>query len=134
MDKDFTDFLLWVYGHGDRVRYVIHLRNGKGCKLDGSTYPMGSYALGLDLDRAYLIKWTPWRKLEVRKPYWKNFYKPLIEFTRSKKVGIVFYQEQCSGQCRVCPDRDGAKCKSLPKIIYPMHISRIHQPSGEMKG
>lgn len=136
MDKDFTDFLLWVYGGGDRVRHVTHLRNKKGLawrqsklfpKKGGSDKPFG-YDLFLDLDRSYRIKWNPWKKLDWKRPWWA-----LNELFRSKKVGILFYQEQCSGQCGNCLHKKDDKCNEMPKILYPMHISKIHQPGGEMR-
>jgi hypothetical protein len=131
MAKDFTDYVIMVLDSGDRVYHLVHLRNGKGCKIDGNTYPMNDHKYLLNLDRAYRINWAPWKKLVVRKPYWKNFYRPLIELTRSKKIGLLIYQEPCNHKCSKCPDKD---CSKLPSLVEPMHISRIHQPSGVMKG
>ena len=130
MAKDFTDYVIMVLDSGDRVYHLVHLRNGKGCKIDGNVYPMNDHKYLLHLDRAYRINWAPWKKLVVRKPYWKNFYRPLIELTRSKKIGLIFYQEPCNHRCSGC-DKD---CKTIPEKVEPMHISRIHQPSGVMKG
>ena len=130
MAKDFTDYVIMVLGSGDRVYHLVHLRNAKGCKIDGNIYPMNSHKYVLNLDRAYRINWAPWKKLVVKKPYWKNFYRPLIELIRSKKIGLLIYQEPCNHRCSGC-DKD---CTIIPEKIEPMHISRIHQPSGVMKG
>jgi len=139
MAKDFTDYVIMVLDSGDRVYHLVHLRNGKGCKIDGNTYPMNDHKYLLNLDRAYRINWAPWKKLVIKKPYWKNFYRPLIELTRSKKIGLLIYQEPCTQNCPTCQYKDKDVCldvfgKPIPQLISPMHISRIHQPSGVMKG
>jgi hypothetical protein len=130
MPKDFTDYVLMVLDSGERVYHLVHLRNAKGCKINGNIYPMNDHNYLLNLDRAYRVNWAPWKKWVVKKPYWRNFYKPLIELTRSKKIGLLFYQEPCNHKCSACK----IDCKTIPAKVEPMHISRIHQPSGEMKG
>jgi hypothetical protein len=139
MVKDYTDYLVMILDSGERIYHLVHLRNAKGCKINGNTYPMNGHKYLLQLDRAYRIKWAPWKKMVVKKPYWKNFYRPLVEFTRSKKIGIIFYQEPCTNQCSGCQYKDKDACfdvngKPIPALLEPMHISRIHQPSGEMRG
>jgi hypothetical protein len=139
MVKDYTDYVIMVLDSGERVYHLVHLRNAKGCKINGNIYPMNDHKYVLNLDRAYRVKWAPWKKLVVKKPYWKNFYKPLIEFSRSKKIGLLFYQEPCSNNCPTCQYKDKDVCldvfgKPIPSLVEPMHISRIHQPSGVMKG
>jgi len=134
MAKEFTDYVLMILDSGDRVYHLVHLRNGKGCKIDGNIYPMNGHKYLLNLDRAYRVNWAPWKKLVVKKPYWKNFYRPLIELTRSKKIGIIFYQEPCDHKCSKHPECQGDTPCHAPDFLEPMHISRIHQPSGVMKG
>ncbi len=149
MPKDYTDYVLMVLGSGDRVYELVHLRFQKGKLYNPQlvsfqkalplgprfiAQPVNGHKYLLNLDRAYRVNWAPWKKLVIKKPYWKNFYKPLLEFARAKKVGLLFYQEPCDHKCSKCPDKDGAKCQSIPDLIEPMHISRIHQPSGVMKG
>jgi len=147
--KDFTDYILMVLDSGDRVYHLVHLRNAKGCKINGNIYPMNDHKYVLNLDRAYRVKWAPWKKVLVRpavkikfkkkgveyvkikKPLFPlKVYATLKEFARSKKVGLLFYQEPCNHKCSAC----NIDCKTIPEKVEPMHISRIHQPSGEMKG
>jgi hypothetical protein len=139
MAKDFTDYILMVLDSGDRVYHLVHLRNAKGCKIDGNIYPMNDHKYLLSLDRAYRINWAPWKKLVIRKPYWRYFYQPLIELTRSKKIGLLIYQEPCTQVCSACQYKAKDVCldvfgKPIPPFVEPMHISRVHQPSGVMKG
>lgn len=166
MVRDYTDFLLFIFDSGERVYHLVHLRNRKGLELNGKTYPMNGHKYLLNLDRAYRIKWTPWKKFDWNKVKWT-----FNELTRSKKVGILFYQEPSPPrEIRVVTDCEcscGFKGKTMTgtKVhiasaqqtgqgsehtikeivstqmvnvvkgpIEPMHISRIHQPSGVMKG
>jgi len=146
MAKEYTDYILMTLGSGERVYDTVHLRYHKGKLYNPDmvdfkkalpfgvgfiAQPLNGHKYLLNLDRAYRINWAPWKKFIIKKPYWKNFYKPLIELTRSKKVGLLFYQEPCNHKCSKCLDKD---CSKIPNMVEPMHISRIHQPSGEMKG
>ena len=138
MAKDYSDFIVWIYDSGERIVHYKHLRNRRESVngkmrsiLDGKTYPYEGQKYALDLDRAYLIKWAPWKKWNLGKPYLKNIWWTLNELTRSKKIGLLLYQEPCHHQCSKCPI--GGDCKSIPDKIEPMHISHIHQPSGVMK-
>ena len=160
MAKDFTDYIVMILDSGDRVYHQEHARfikekllfdsqmpiqNGIGSRplkapelaikyRPGLWIKMNDHKYVLNLDRAYRVNWAPWKKIVFKKPYWRNFYKPLIELARSKKIGILFYQEPCNHKCSKHPECQGeAPCKA-PNLIEPMHISRIHQPSGVMKG
>jgi hypothetical protein len=159
MAKEYTDYLFMMLSSGDRVYDLEHARCVKGRLLFDSLLPIqngpGSrplktpdtpikYAPGLwvqmnghkyllNLDRAYRINWAAWKKLVIKKPYWKNFYKPILELVRSKKVGILYYQEPCNHKCSKHPECQGEKPCRAPDLVEPMHISKIHQPSGEMR-
>ena len=167
MAKDFSDFILYIHDAGERVYHLIHLRNTPELQRKNEVRALiedfHHYKYRVNMDRAYRIKWAPWKKVIRRPPFkvrveaqWyfggekkgtvvkKTVYivrtrKPLFqvkvfetikEFLRSKKVGIIFYQEPCTHRCNGCK----LKCEDMPVIVEPMHISRIHQPSGEMKG
>lgn len=134
--KDYTDILIWVFDAGERVYHLDHRRNLKTAKLNGQTYEMNGHKYSLMLDRAFRIRWAPWKKLLLAKPYGKNLYRFLNELTRSKKIGIIYYQEPCTHKCSSCVllKTDPECCKKIPDLIEPMHISRIHQPSGRMMG
>jgi len=161
MAKEFTDYVLMILSSGDRVYDLEHARNSKQGLFFDSRLPIqngnaGSRGLKdsetpikyrpdlwakinghkyrLDLDRAHQIKWASWKMLVIKKPYWKNFYKPFIELTRPKKIGQLFYQEPCDHKCSKHPECQGEAPCHAPDFIEPMHISRIHQPSGVMKG
>lgn len=149
MAKDFTDFIVLIFGAGERIYHLKHLRHGKNIQLDGKCYPHNNHKYILDLDRAYRIKWSPWSKLiktenrvQVKKKgittmKTKVRYHPIKtinELFRSKKIGLLLYQEPCTHKCSSCKYKTNPDyCKSLPEKVFPMHISRIHQPSGEMR-
>lgn len=176
MAKEFTDYIPMILESGERVYHLRHIRTRKDSKWNGKTIEVHGHHYLLNLDRAYRVNWAPWKKLIVKKPYWKNFYKPLVELTRSKKVGLLLYQEKTQEPgpfltkeiktpigwaCPICnaPGKSESGVKrhmtikhkgtklavkveykgeliTIPtfKPIEPMHISRIHQPSGVMKG
>ena len=154
MAKEYTDYILMTLGSGERVYDTVHLRYHKGKLYNPDmvdfkkalpfgvgfiAQPLNGHKYLLNLDRAYRINWAPWKKLVIKKPYWKNIYRPLIELTRSKKIGLLIYQEPCTQNCPTCQYKDKDVCldvfgKPIPQLISPMHISRIHQPSGVMKG
>jgi hypothetical protein len=139
MAKDFTDFIIWIYDSGERIVHYKHLRNRLELKngkrtsiIQGKTYPYEGNKYVLDLDRGYLIRWAPWKKWRLEKPYLKNLVWTFRELTRSKKIGLLFYQEPCHHQCSKCPIAD-KDCTKLPDKIEPLHISHIHQPTGVMR-
>lgn len=132
--KDYSDILIVVLDAGERIYHLDHRRHFKGSKLNGSTYPLNGHKYILNLDRAYRIRWAPWKKLIAKKPYLQNIGRFFNEMTRAKKIGLLLYQEPCSNKCSTCEDEGGEKCKKIPDLIEPMHISRIHQPSGRMIG
>ena len=207
MAKDFTDYILMVLDSGDRVYHQVHLRHQKGKLYNpelvdfktavphGTSFiaqPVNGHKYLLNLDRAYRVKWAPWKKVLVRpavkikfkkkgieyvrvkKPLFPlKVYATLKELVRSKKVGLLIYQEPnppitvedkvpvkwfCSAcdfetdsasgiKVHISAKHKDATIKPpgvLNKIekrviraaepIEPMHISRIHQPSGVMKG
>jgi hypothetical protein len=137
--KDYSDILICVLDAGERLYHLDHRRNFKGSKLNGTTYEMNGHKYILNLDRAYRIRWAPWKKLIVAKPYMRNASRFFNELTRSKKIGLLLYQEPCTNKCPSCKYKDKDVCldvlgKPIPSLIEPMHISRIHQPSGRMMG
>lgn len=162
MPKDYTDFVLMIFGAGDRVVHYVHLRNRTYQPLNGRTYPANGHKYALNLDRAYRIRWAPWPKWNIKKPGWS-----IKEIFRSKKIGLLLYQEpppateirivtDCECSCgfkgatmpgtKVHVSKAGGEGHTIKEIvsielrniakepIEPMHISRIHQPSGVMKG
>ena len=171
MAKDFTDYILFICDAGERVYHLEHLRSFYGKNAKGEEYAKTPYVSNdhkylLNLDRAYRIRWAPWKKVARRSPYkvpvkstWyfgtlkkgtfakvpvltKKTKKPVFslkvyatlkEFIRAKKVGIIFYQEPCTHKCSTCPHNGKDVCP-IPLVVEPMHISRTHQPSGEMRG
>jgi len=136
MVKDYTDYLVTILDSGERVYHIIHLRNAKGCKINGNPYPFKQHDYLLNLDRAYRIRWAPWKKIDKNKPWWPFW--SIREFIRGKKIGLLLYQEPCKKDCALCKKNEDKRYLELyPNcygLIEPMHISRIHQPSGEMKG
>jgi len=159
MPKDFTDYVLVIFDAGDRVYHTKHLWHHKGVELDHKLYGFNGYQYVLELDRAYKIKWRPWKhiiytertikktvepkkgvkgaKPTVIEKKVKRFrpYLTVREFLRSKKIGVLWYQMPCTHKCASCTLRlkDENICSKLPSKVEPMHISKIHQPSGEMR-
>lgn len=138
MAKDYTDYIAMILDSGERVYHIMHIRNRKDINL--KTLPWNGHHYVFNQDRAFRIKWVPWRYSEdVRKFERRKWLRPvrvLQEIIRSKKVGLLLYQEPCTNKCSSCPllkaDKDA--CQKIPDRVEPMHISRIHQPSGEMRG
>lgn len=134
--KDFTDFVIMVHGAGERLAFVSHLwsseykgpfKRREANRLQGQIHRMNGNKYVLNLDRATRIKWAPWKKINWKRPFWT-----LNELTRSKKIGLIRYQEPCDHKCSKCPDNNGDKCKTSLEVIEPIHISRTHQPSGRI--
>lgn len=132
--KDFSDILIVVLDAGERIYHLDHRRNLKTSKLNGTLYIHNGHKYLLNLDRCFKGKWAPWKKFLARKPYLTNTYRFFNEVARSKKIGMLLFQEPCTNRCASCNDKDGEKCKKIPDIIEPIHTSRIHQPSGRMMG
>lgn len=170
MPRDYTDYVLFICDAGERVYHLFHMRNTvKRQRMNAAralVHDFHHYKYRVNMDRAYRIRWTPWKKI-IRRPLYKvnirtewyfgglekgtfvkrtvlavKFKKPVLsikirdtltELIRSKKVGIIFFQEPCTHRCSTCEHREEAVCP-MPSIVEPMHISRIHQPSGVMKG
>ena len=168
-DKDFTDIVIMTLDSGERVYHLAHLRHLKDMKMNGVSYPVNGHDYLLNLDRATRIKWAPWPKFKSNPlyrstPYWKKPYWVINEFLRSKKIGLLLYQEpgapkevkmvtdcECSCGFKGVTMR-GTKIHTkaaglghtlketysttlmnvVKEPIEPLHISRIHQPSGEM--
>jgi hypothetical protein len=177
MVKDYSDYDIFIYRAGERVYHLDHLRsfngkNAKGEEYEAIPYELNGHKYQLNLDRAYRIKWAPWKKIMKRLPYkvkikaeWYfgtvkkgtyakvpvlvtktkkpvfslKVYATLKEFLRAKKIGVIFYQEPCTNECSSCQYKDKDAClgvdgKPIPSLVEPLHVSRIHQPSGEMRG
>jgi len=177
MPKDFTDYIPYIFGAGDRVFYTDHLRVTKHKDFNHEVHELNGHKYLLELDRAYKVRWAPWSKIMHRRPkviksedtwYFRHedgvwgkarvviktekerksvsIPRTLNEFLRSKKIGLILYQEPCTLKCATCKvkgipeapnERSYDICVSLkviPDKVEPMHISRTHQPSGEMRG
>ena len=136
MPKDFTDYVLTVYGAGERVYDDIHIRADK----DLNEHPVKSmrlrdfkYLFAGYRDRAYRTKLSPWKKWDEieKKPRYRIPDRYLSELLRSKKIGHLHYLEYCDkSTCKRCNDK--RDCKA-PEYIEPVHISKIHQPSGRFE-
>lgn len=146
MIKDFTDYVMVIFDAGDRVFHLVHLKNGKGIDINHKQYPRNSHKYVLELDRAYKVRWVPWPRIIKGKKNRVDIYLTLRELFRSKKVGMLLYQEPCTLKCALCKvenipvepsERSYQKCmalKVIPEKVEPIHISRVHQPSGEVRG
>ena len=167
MPKDYTDYVPMVLDAGEKVYHTGHIRsfkgkNFKGELIQGKEYPFHGHRYLLNLDRAYRFKWAPWKKYSFAS--WRGFFWSFRELTRSKKVGVIFYQEpqlpikvetvtgwECECGFRgksttgtkvharnkghIAHPIISVELKNVAKEpIEPMHISTIHQPGGEMRG
>lgn len=173
MARDYTDYVIEIHGAGDRVYFQKHLRQLKKDEpveefdFQGCTYLVNK-------DRAVRVKgYTPWRKLDRKRPLWS-----LMEVFRTKKVGIIKDLEPLPGPsemeevvtevpeaftCKICgfkhdeervlkghvtKKHKGAKhamvvlpvmkqireMRPKKRLVEPLHISRMHQPSGILMG
>jgi hypothetical protein len=167
MPKDYTDYVPMVLDAGEKVYHLGHIRSFKGKNfkkefIQGKEYPFHGHRYLLNLDRAYRFRWAPWKKYSFASV--KGFFWSFRELTRSKKVGVIFYQEpqpptrvemitgwecECgfrgktSGGTKTHASSKGHKAHPLITVelinvakepIEPMHISTIHQPGGEARG
>lgn len=116
-----------IFDSGDRVYHLSHVRNRKDLKLAAIRHNGHRYLF--NMDRAYRVKWAPWIELNRH---------VLAELVRSKKIGLLLYQEPCKRDCAECKARGDKRYIDVYPNCYPgiepMHISRVHQPSGEMRG
>ena len=128
-EKDYTDYVVMILDSGERLFHLYHIRNKKDLSLKAIAHNGHKYQF--NMDRALRIKWAPWRKYNKQHPF-RIFH----ELIRSKKIGLLLYQEPCTHKCSGCKLRvaDQDACMKIPALTEPMHISRIHQPSGMMKG
>ena len=123
MVKDYTDFIIWIFDSKERVYHARHIRNFNGKNFKGEEYDKKPYHYNghnyhLNLDRAYRFKWAMWKKWN---PKVYGYFGSIKELVRSKKIGILLYQEP----------KDSLHGIEIP--IEPLHVSRIHQPTGVMK-
>ncbi len=129
MAKDYTDFLVMILDAGERVYHLKHVRHSK--KLDLSTFPFDGHTYVFNRDRAFSIRWAPWKRAVNRNPF-RTFY----EVVRTKRVGLLLYQEPCNKNCARCKElKDPKYIESYPNCygkIEPIHISRVKQPSGRL--
>lgn len=92
MAKDFTHYVAHVYGAGDRIFYDQTIRNRKDLKLE--VIKIHNHRYKFNQNRAMKASWTPLsRSCPLKTISWKTPYRALVEFLRSKKVGILYYQE-----------------------------------------
>ncbi len=170
MAKDYTDYLALILESEKRVYHVYHYRAKES--TDKALIEHNDRQYLFDRDRAYRIKWAPWKKINILRPFWT-----INELVRTKKVGLLLYHEPIKGEplirevqhkaptefvCKECGFttvhnrgiRTHIKMRhkrsdfgklirvgfttSVEKIPYyptiqPIHISRMHQPSGEMR-
>ena len=159
MVKDFTDYIPCIFDSQERVYHLLHFRSTPKL-LATKTFQFKGHKYGFNPDRAYRVNWRPWSKLLKREDgeKWKKVKgfkvikvrkasgqvvlrkeertfmfsepkKPLVrlkpfgtmnELIRTKRVGLLLYQEPID------------PLHGIEKAIDPIHISRIHQPSGEL--
>jgi hypothetical protein len=100
MGKDYSDYVCVVYGGGERVRHVEHIRQIKkdaevlSFKYNGNTYLVNK-------DRAMRLKGhQPWKHWGWDDPL---FY--LQEMVRSKKVAALLYREPSYGPAKELIER-----------------------------
>lgn len=121
MMKRYTDYLALVFGSGDRIYHMEHFRNDKTDTLNMSVKEINNHTYRMVLDRAYRINWATWSKVIANdmgrweEPwYFKredgkvarktvsrerpprmpiNVHKTMNEVIRSKKIGLMLFQE-----------------------------------------
>lgn len=151
--KEYTDYLITIWGAGERAFTDVHIQIGKSgkngektreitcleakpfielptdvplpaVKLRGIKYLFEGYQ-----DWAFLTKFAPWRKVNAHHPV-----KSLHELSRAKRIGHLHYKEPCDQNCKKCVRFEKEYPDCHPSGIEPLHFSRIHQPSGRING
>jgi len=169
--KDYSDYVVVVFGFLERIYHIQHIRQLKKDK-PLKTFQFNDYKYHFNKDRTMRMKgWTPWKKWD-----WKKIIASLKDLLRSKKIGLIVYREPPppieifedipdKWLCKHCEfesesekgikshmkksdhkilqpyeGRDyDIKTKSVKRLlsanepIEPYHISKIHQPSGELR-
>ena len=170
MAKDFTDYVALILEAEKRVYHLYHFREKE--TRDKEVIVHNGREFEYARDRAFRIKWAPWKKTNILRPIWSS-----NELIRSKKVGLLLYHEPLPSEplireiqhktpkefiCKECGfttvhdrgikahikqrhkrDDFGAltrvgfdvRIEKVPYYprVHPIHISRMHQPSGVMK-
>lgn len=87
MPRDYTDYVAQVWGAGDRVFFLEHFRQLKHDPVVDS-FEFNGREYILNKDRAFKVKWAPWKKWD-----WRRFVWSVNEFFRTRKIGLVVYRE-----------------------------------------
>ncbi len=90
--RDYTDFLPLVFGSKERVYFIQHIRNLKNMRPLKS-FTVNGHSYLFNPDRAIRVNWAPWKKIFLKKPIWS-----ITELARSKKIGLLLYQEPGNGK------------------------------------
>jgi hypothetical protein len=121
MPKDYTDFIIWIFSRKGQLKLSNHRRIGQKTKeymAKGTPLfcTIGAKKYRFRPEYAFRTRWVGWdRWEEAHRKLWPF----LEELFRTKKIGFLFYQEPSS-------DMD-------TKLIEPIHLSKIIQPSGELR-
>lgn len=148
--KEYTDYLITVWGSGERAFKDMHIRfikpkekgNGNSrlvscvdfqkelvlatnTRLPAIKDNGFKYKFDTVMNWAFKTKFTPWSKVDFAHPIGS-----LVELVRTKRIGHLHYREPCNHECKSC-----AKFKDLypnchPQLIEPIHFSKVRQPSG----
>lgn len=162
MAKDYTDIVLLIFDSGDRILHYVHLRNRLKHNLDGRHYPLKGQKYLLTLDRAYWVRWAPWDKWKFKNPIRSlrelsrskkiglllyQMPSPPIPtqvvidcecscgFKGANMAGTKVHIGKANNGGHVLKETFGTQMVGVPpEFIEPIHVSRQHQPSGEMRG
>jgi hypothetical protein len=120
MTKDYTDYVLTIYGSGERIIHDFHLTKRqlgvRSVTLKEANFnPRFKYLFDGFQDRAFQTKLSPWRKWDQKHPFGS-----IKEFVRAKRIGHLHYLEPSD--------------PNAPDDVEPIHVSRVHQPSGRLEG
>lgn len=87
MPRDYTDYVVEVFGAGERVFHIDHFRQLKH-DPEVTEFEYNGRKYLLNKDRAMRVKWAPWKKWDWKKPVWS-----VNEFFRTRKIGLIVYRE-----------------------------------------
>ena len=92
MARDFTDYITLIFGTGERVYHLDHIRQLK--KDDEvSEFDFNDRKYMINKDRAMRVRWQPWKKWDK-----EARLRSINEMFRTKKVGLIVYREPPKGE------------------------------------
>ena len=134
MAKDFTDYVARISEWPTRAYHYVHLRAKDTKELEIIEHR--GYPYEFKRDWSYLFRLAPWQKWDKKHPF-----RSLFEILRSKKIGVLFFNEPMPDEvemmevkrertldwsCKLC-DEQGHPFVTEHERAAKGHVSRRHR-------